>query len=135
MSLNIKILMATHRAFLIPEGEVFVPIHVGRAVAKTNSKDGHINEKEFNWLLENTIGDDTGDNISEKNRYYCEISAIYWAWKNYEKLGTPDYIGLSQYRRFFCFDHEYFKESPKSEQINRRKDFRNLQRKRCCCKL
>lgn len=50
------------------------------------------------------IGDDTGENISNKNDYYNEMTAVYWAWKNYEELGNPDYIGLMHYRRHFIFD-------------------------------
>lgn len=51
------------------------------------------------------IGDDTGENISKLNRDVNEMSAIYWAWKNYEKLGNPDYIGLCHYRRLFNFQN------------------------------
>lgn len=43
-------------------------------------------------------GDDTGDNISEKNRRYCETTVLYWAWKN---LKNVEYIGLEHYRRKF----------------------------------
>lgn len=47
------------------------------------------------------IGDDTGDNISHLNRNVCELTGHYWAWKNYDKLANPDYIGFAHYRRFF----------------------------------
>lgn len=41
------------------------------------------------------ITDDTGRNISEKNRMYCEMSAVYWIWKN----TNHDWIGIEHYRR------------------------------------
>lgn len=50
------------------------------------------------------IGDDTGDNISALNDSYNEMTALYWAWKNYDKLGNPDYIGLMHYRRHFVLN-------------------------------
>ena len=61
-----------------------------------------MSEKDYQWMLDNMIGDDTGDNISELNRNFNELTAIYWAWKNYDKLGNPDYIGLAHYRRFLA---------------------------------
>lgn len=29
------------------------------------------------------------------------MTSIYWGWKNYDKLGNPEYIGHNHYRRFF----------------------------------
>ena len=52
-------------------------------------------------MMKNLIGDYTGQNISEKNGSYNEMTALYWAWKNYKELGDPDYIGLMHYRRHF----------------------------------
>ncbi len=39
--------------------------------------------------------DDTGDNNSSKNRMYCEMTAVYWIWKNRHH----DYVGIEHYRR------------------------------------
>jgi len=78
---NIKILIATHKKYKMPEDKLYLPIHVGK-----------INKSEIGF-----IGDDTGENISIKNPYYCELTAIYWAWKNLD----ADYIGLVHYRRHF----------------------------------
>lgn len=70
------------------------------------SKDGEISKEDFEWMCGNMIGDDTGDNISHLNRYFCELTGIYWAWKNYDKLGNPDYIGFMHYRRHFIFNED-----------------------------
>lgn len=43
------------------------------------------------------IPDNTGDNISAKNPNYCELTALYWVWKNLD----CEYIGLCHYRRYF----------------------------------
>lgn len=91
---NCKILVACHKPSWIPEDSRFVPIHCGRKVSQ-------LSEEDLRWMIKNTIGDDTGDNISELNPYFCELTAIYWAWKNYEKLGNPEKIGLCHYRRYF----------------------------------
>lgn len=54
----------------------------------------------LNPPVEGAIPDNTGDNISAKNREYCELTAHYFAWKNI----TADYYGFCHYRRFFCAD-------------------------------
>lgn len=45
------------------------------------------------------LGDDTGDNISEKRLTFNEFTVMYWAWKN----TTADYYGLCHYRRYLSF--------------------------------
>lgn len=64
---------------------MLTPIQVGRTLTKQPL---------------NMLGDDTGDNISSQNPAFCELTGIYWAWKNDLK---SDYIGFMHYRRFLDF--------------------------------
>ena len=98
---KVKLLICYHKPAFLLKDDVLTPIHVGRANAR-NRMDTE--SDAYKWLLKNMIGDDTGDNISDKNDYYNEMTAVYWAWKNYEELGNPDYVGLMHYRRHFIFD-------------------------------
>ena len=82
---NIKIAVACHKPSELPKNSLFMPVQVGSALAKNK--------------MPNMKHDDTGDNISEKNPSYCELTAQYWAWKNVD----ADYYGLCHYRRFICF--------------------------------
>lgn len=50
------------------------------------------------------LGDDTGDNISEKRMSFCELTVQYWAWKNVR----ADYYGLCHYRRYFSFSDKWY---------------------------
>ena len=102
---KIKILISYHKPSVLLKDDIFTPIHVGRALATEASKDGNISEEDYQWMLDNMIGDDTGDNISYLNREFCELTAMYWAWKNYDKLGNPEYIGFMHYRRHFIFNN------------------------------
>ncbi|MBD5540895.1 MAG: DUF4422 domain-containing protein [Lachnospiraceae bacterium] len=81
---SIKIFISYHKESEVLKSEIMTPIHVG---AKNSSV--HLD----------MIRDDEGDNISEKNDRYCELTAQYWAWKNAE----ADYYGFMHYRRHFVF--------------------------------
>ena len=120
---TVKILISYHKPAVLLKDEVLMPIHVGRALATESSKDGSMSEEDYKWMLENMIGDDTGDNISDKNREYCELTGIYWAWKNYDKLGNLYYIGFMHYRRLLVFN-EY--EYDKYEQTKINKAYRDI---------
>lgn len=79
--MKVCIVIATHKKYRMPEDSIYCPVHVGSA------------EKD-------SIGyqrDDDGENISKKNPCYCELTGLYWAWKNAEF----DYLGLAHYRRHF----------------------------------
>ena len=96
---KLKILVSYNKPSTLIKNDLFIPIHVGRDLKYKESNYCELNSDEYNWLLENMIGDNTDNNISYKNKEYYELTAIYWAWKNYEKIGNPDYIGIMHSRR------------------------------------
>lgn len=85
MDNEIKIMVVTHKQVDIPIYNPYIPMLVGPDKENIN---------EYSIFLR----DDTSDNISDKNENYCELTALYWAYKN-EIDAT--YIGLVHYRRFF----------------------------------
>ena len=105
MSKNIKILVVFHKKDRIYNSKIFLPIHAGRDIAEQKLKDGKLSKSEYDWLVKNLVGDNTGDNVSFKNSYINEMTAIYWAWKHYEEIGNPDFIGVNHYRRYFKINH------------------------------
>lgn len=82
------VFVAYHKDYEIVENDVVIPIQAGRAL---HPKYGENLETKM-------IGDNTGDNISEKNMQYCELTAMYWVWKNVRNL---DVVGFMHYHRFF----------------------------------
>ena len=83
---RVKIFVTYHNDnYPIFKNEVFEPIYCG-----LDLYDGKTS----------LLGDNTGDNISKKNRMYCENTAHYWVWKNYLDKAEEDYIGFCHYRRF-----------------------------------
>lgn len=80
--MDIKIIVAAHKPYWMPQDDIYLPLHVG-----------HAGKEDIGFQA-----DDTGDNISEKNPNFCELTGLYWAWKNLD----CDYIGLAHYRRHFA---------------------------------
>ena len=78
---NIKILIAAHKQYWMPNDPVYLPLHVGAE-----------GKQDLGYTQDNT-----GDNISAKNPNFCELTGLYWAWKNLD----ADYVGLVHYRRYF----------------------------------
>ena len=79
--MSIKIIVATHKKYQMPEDPMYIPVHVGAE-----------GKNDLGYLKDNT-----GDNISTKNKNYCELTGLYFMWKNME----ADYKGLVHYRRHF----------------------------------
>lgn len=79
---NIFIGVASHKPYKMPEDEAYVPIQVG-----AKDKD----------TIQNYTRDDQGENISQLNANFCELTGIYYIWKN---IDAP-YKGLVHYRRYF----------------------------------
>lgn len=103
MSDSIKILVCYHKPDKLFTNKILVPIHAGRALAKKAAENDKQKYLDLEWLDSRMIGDDIGDNISELNPKLSEMTAFYWAWRNYKMLGNPDYFGLMHYRRFLDF--------------------------------
>lgn len=108
---RIKILVCCHKKSPLPAGEIYLPVHVGAAISNVDlqiQRDDEVNGEKC-------------DNISDKNKVYCEMTAMYWAWKNIKKI-YPDleYIGLCHYRRFFSgSENKSFNKKEKLRQIFR----------------
>ncbi len=100
---DIIIIVAAHKKYQMPKENIYIPLQVG---AEGKEDLGYKKDNE-------------GENISEKNAYYCELTGIYWAWKNLKN----DYIGLVHYRRYFSKSK---KSKNKFENILNREEIENI---------
>ena len=99
-SSNIQVYVVSHSEEDIKDidaNDIYVPLFVGR--------DGKDNL--------GFVSDDTGDNISEKNPYFCELTGLYWMWKQ----SKADIIGLCHYRRYFVNEKNQLLEKDEIETI------------------
>lgn len=87
---NIKVVIATHKKYEMPKDKLYIPVQVG--------KEG---KQDLGYQPDND-----GENISKKNPSFCELTGLYWAWKNI----NADYIGLVHYRRHFCLEKKLPKD-------------------------
>lgn len=81
--MNKKIFIVVHKKVKLPNNELYSPIVVG--------------DKNFNFPT-TYYRDDVEENIAIKNPNYCELTALYWIWKN---IKNYDIVGLCHYRRYF----------------------------------
>lgn len=86
--ISVKIIVAAHKKYQMPADKMYLPLHVGAE----GKKDASGNDLDLGYLKDNV-----GCNISERNSSFCELTGLYWAWKNLD----ADYIGLVHYRRHF----------------------------------
>lgn len=84
---QICIMVAAHKDYEFPQDSAYLPIHVGKTIS----------DKELPFTA-----DDSGENISELNKSYCELTGLYWLWKNKK----ADIYGLAHYRRYFRPFHQ-----------------------------
>lgn len=77
--------VATHKECWHSVFLEYVQIHVGAAIAERTIE---------------ILRDDDGPSISRKNKNYCELTGLYWIWKN---DCVSDIVGLCHYRRYFAF--------------------------------
>lgn len=110
---EVKIVLPAGGPFEIPRGHHWAVVHAGRALAEIAEKDGIVDKPAHNWLLEHALGDNSGENISDKFGIYGECTALYWVWKNYELLGNPKFIGFMHYNKFFIFNDGYYEGKTK----------------------
>jgi len=85
---KVWVVVATHKKYPMPKDKMYIPLHVGAE----GKKDENGMPLDLGFQTDNT-----GDNISSMNDQFCELTGLYWAWKNLKS----DYLGLVHYRRHF----------------------------------
>ncbi|PJM74070.1 glycosyltransferase [Bifidobacterium primatium] len=96
----IRLFVTSHKPVDMPEGDIIQMVQVGNGLK--------------NGRFPFTYHDDDGENISEKNPMYCELTTQYWAWKNID----AEYYGFCHYRRYFDFSDIEHEENDYGEIID-----------------
>lgn len=100
-----KIIVAVHKKYDMPTSSLYLPLHVG---AEGKGDLGFTK-------------DNTGENISTLNPNFCELTGLYWAWKNLK----ADNIGLVHYRRYFK-GKESFVANGKTKKVLSQEELNNI---------
>lgn len=90
-----RIYVVSHKSYEFPKDSFFVPLQVGKSPQK---------------IAEHSVKDSSGNNIADLNSSFCELTAIYWIWKNTQ----DEFIGLSHYRRYFSSNSDALKVNGKN---------------------
>lgn len=80
---DIRIAVATHKPYHMPQEPIYMPIQVGKSLHP---------DIDLGFAVDNM-----GDNISNLNDEFSELTAVYWLWKNCD----APYKGIVHYRRHF----------------------------------
>ena len=86
-AMDTRIYVCTHKQYAKPEDPLYRSLHVGCAISEDLGYEG----------------DNTGDHISERNKSFCELTGLYWIWKNVQ----CDIVGICHYRRYFMEDDAF----------------------------
>lgn len=95
----VRIFVSTHKDVNFFQGDVLQPVQVGASLRSGS--------------IRHALRDDAGENISDLNPMYCELTTQYWAWKNVD----AEYYGFCHYRRYFDFSPVRHSENPWGEII------------------
>lgn len=82
-----KLFVVSHKNYEFPTDNGYEPIQVGKNLNSNSIR----------------LKDSTGDNINHLNSSFCELTALYWIWKNNQN----DIIGLVHYRRYFIHKNQF----------------------------
>lgn len=114
--INVNIVIVHHKEDFYIKNECFMPIQVG--------------VDNVDYKLDYCVFDNSGENISHKNKNWCELTALYWQWKNID----ADYYGLFHYRRYLSFKHKdgVFNEVKFDNETKKEHNWNSASIKRIC---
>ncbi|RIA78419.1 hypothetical protein EI71_00371 [Anaeroplasma bactoclasticum] len=107
MNDKLKIYVSTHKKYNFPVDDIYIPVQVG--IDEGAPVLGY-------------QGDNTGDNISFKHKYYSDLSTMYWVWKN----SNVEYAGVCHYRRYFVSKKNKNRGNKKLNKILNEKEILDL---------